>query len=610
MSDRLSAEVADHVLVRVDPAVSSSEPNMSHNSPLQSEIKSLTDRVKSWIDVDPDPHTRDEASKLLTQAQETDDFTILRERFQGRLKFGTAGLRGQIGAGPQRMSSALIRQVTLGLARHLHTQSLPERPLVVIGYDGRHLSDIFAQESAAVLVAQGFQVALATTLCPTPILAFAVTYCHAVAGIMVTASHNPPRDNGFKVYWGNGAQIIPPQDVEISAAIDSVALGDIKDAHILSRPGGSLSALDIDFESDLGRTYWETQVGHLLPRATSNLQPKPLRIVYTAMHGVGAEWFIAMMTQRPDIELIPVAEQCDPDPDFPTVSFPNPEEPGALDLALALAEREQADLILAHDPDADRLAVVARDSSGQMRPFTGDQTGALVAQELFSQLDTSERDLVATTIVSSSLLAEMARAHGVGYAETLTGFKWIANRAIGHERKGGRFLFGYEEAIGYSLFGTVRDKDGLSAGLFVAEMAWRAHCAQRTLWDVLDDVYREHGRYVSSLESRVRQGSAGAAEIKRWMQNLREQPPRSIGGSDVVEVTDFLDQPTPLTGNVLRYRLSDGSRVIVRPSGTEPKIKMYFEARISSQGTSAEQQIAGARRLDELTASLNDLLDS
>jgi phosphomannomutase len=508
------------------------------------------------------------------------------------------------------MSSALIRQVTLGLARHLHTEPLSAQPLVVIGYDGRRLSDVFAQESAAVLVARGFQVALATTLCPTPILAFAVKHLKAVAGIMVTASHNPPRDNGFKVYWGNGAQIIPPQDREISDAIDAVELTEIKTAHEVQRDGGVLTHLDVGFSGELGRAYWHAQLEHLLPRPKPLDHPRPLRIVYTAMHGVGAEWFIAMMRQRDDLELIPVVEQRDPDPEFPTVSFPNPEEPGALDLALALADRERADLILAHDPDADRLAVVARDVSGQMRPFTGDQTGALIAQELLTQLDVTDRDMVATTIVSSSLLAEMARAHKIQYAETLTGFKWIANRALAHEQSGGRFLFGYEEAIGYSLFGLVRDKDGLSAGRLVAEIAWRAHCAGETLWDVLHGVYQEYGLYVSSLESRVRQGSAGAAEIRGWMRRLRSNPPSELGGISVTEVTDFSDQPAPLTGNVLRYRLADGSRVIVRPSGTEPKIKMYFEARISTEGSIDEQQRAGEARLDKLTTSLNVLLDA
>jgi len=412
------------------------------------------------------------------------------------------------------------------------------------------------------------------------------------------------------VYWGNGAQIIPPQDVEISAKIDAVTLDEIKTANEIAHAGGSLTQLDVGFSGELGQAYWVAQEQHIFPRPPSSPRPKPLRIIYTAMHGVGAAWFMAIMEQRPDIEIIPVAEQRDPDPEFPTVSFPNPEEPGALDLALSLAEREHADIILAHDPDADRLAVVARDHNGEMRPFTGDQVGAMIAQEIFTQLELNPRDMVATTIVSSSLLAEMAHAHNVQYAETLTGFKWIANRALDHEQSGSRFLFGYEEAIGYSLFGIVCDKDGLSAGLLMAEMAWRAHCAGQTLWHVLYNVYQQYGLYMSSLESRVRQGSTGAAEIRGWMQSLRATPPEALGGVSVVEVTDFQDQPAPLTGNVLRYRLADGSRVIVRPSGTEPKIKMYFEARVSTEGSLDEQQRAGETRLSELTTSLTAILDS
>ena len=581
----------------------------------QDDHSDLIQRARAWINADPDQVTREEATRLLNHAIERGDYQALSDRFAGRLHFGTAGLRGEVGAGPQRMSRVLIYQVSMGLARYLNAQVTSEpaaRPLVVIGYDGRHMSDVFARDAARVLAAMGFEVQLASELCPTPILAYAVRHLGAVAGIMVTASHNPPRDNGFKVYWSNGAQIIPPQDIEISAAIDEVTLDEVAE---FTRGESDLSAVqdlwsvvDVGFDGEVGQAYWRAQKAHL--PEVSDVPQRPLRVVYTAMHGVGAKWFTALMQQRPHLELIPVPEQCDPDPDFPTVSFPNPEEPGALDFATALANRAEADIILAHDPDADRLAVVARDASGELKPFTGDQVGALIAQELFTQLEVGPRDLVATTIVSSSLLSEMARAHDVQCAETLTGFKWIANRALAHEREGGRFLFGYEEAIGYSLHGIVRDKDGLSAGLLLAEMAWRSHHAGRTLWDELNAVYERYGLYVSSLESRVRQGREGAEEIRGWMKLLRERPPRTLGGVEVVETTDFMSEPSPLTGNVLRYRLADGSRVIVRPSGTEPKIKMYFEARVMSDDPIAARAETGAARLSELTASLFSILDT
>ena len=565
----------------------------------------LVNYAQAWREIDPDSDTRSETTSLL-EASTAEQHQALRDRFTGRLNFGTAGLRGRMGAGPQRMSTLLIRWVTLGLGDYLLEQIGGGR--IVIGYDGRDRSDLFAREAAHRLTELGFDVELSEQLCPTPLLAFSVVYRKAIAGIMVTASHNPPLDNGFKVYWSNGAQIVPPQDQEISAAIDRVQLDRLRDPQP-THTQGQLSSLDTSFSGDLGQAYWSEVSRARLPSPPSS--PRRLRVVYTAMHGVGAEWFKAVISQHPEIELLPVKEQCDPDPRFPTVAFPNPEEPGALDLALALAEREQADLILAHDPDADRLAVVARDKQGVMRPFSGDQVGALIAHELFTRLDLTEQDMVATTIVSSSLLSEMARTNGLQCAETLTGFKWIANRAIEHQAGGGRFLFGYEEAIGYSMFGIVRDKDGVSAGLFVAEMALRALGEGRSLWAMMHEIYERYGLYLSSLVSRVREGTEGAAEIKAWMKGLRANPPQTIAGIKVTEAFDFADAPAPLTGNVLRYRLNDGSRVIVRPSGTEPKIKMYFEVCVDQQAHQADSPLQIARdRLSALESGLMSLLDS
>lgn len=564
--------------------------------------------AEEWRRVDSDPENIDEIDELLREAS-PDDHAHLRERFSGRLSFGTAGLRGKMGAGPQRMCMTLIRWVTLGLGSYIQSTLPQEAHVIVIGYDGRLHSKRFAEESAAQLVRLGFHVELCADLCPTPLLSFAVRHRAAVAGIMVTASHNPPEYNGFKVYWSNGAQIIPPQDVEISEAIDRIKLDQLENLDQEKSTEGSLSSLAIDFESELGQAYWSAVSSYQLPQSAP--PPRPLRIVYTAMHGVGTEWCQAVMAQRKDIELILVPEQCAPDPHFPTVAFPNPEEPGALDLAFALAEEHHADLILAHDPDADRLAVVARDREGALRAFTGDQVGALIAHELFTQLEVGSEDMVATTIVSSSLLERMAQENNVRYLETLTGFKWIVNRSIEHQEAGGRFLFGYEEAIGYSIFGIVRDKDGVSAGLFLADMALRAFTEGETLWTRMAEIYSRYGLFLSALKSRVREGSTGAQMIDQWMSDLRARPPSLIAGKEVTEITDFLKISPPMTSDVLRYRLSDGSRVIARPSGTEPKIKFYFEVCISDSTLSeTDAQVVGSARLTELETDFLAYLDS
>ena len=578
--------------------------------------QAILTRAEAWKSVDPNPKNQLEIAELIKQAQDSNDFTDLKHRFSGRLHFGTAGLRGAIGAGPHRMNQVLIRWVSLGLADYLNqvlNSAQNITPKVVIAYDARDQSDVFAQEAADCLSSQGFNVELSQGICPTPILAFAVCQRQAVAGIMVTASHNPPQDNGFKVYWGNGAQIIPPQDHEISTAIDQIAWSRLTalDSSISnSTHAGQITGIDLSPNGQLGQAY-QSQLKNHLDRSREQSSTR-LKVVYTPMHGVGGTWFEALCKSMEFVQFIPVQEQFEPDPRFSTVSFPNPEEPGALDLAKACANQESADLILAHDPDADRLAVVARDQNGLLKAFTGDQVGALVAHELFSTLELQSNDMVATTIVSSSLLSVMAKRLGVQYAETLTGFKWIANRALAHQKDEGRFLFGYEEAIGYSLFGLVNDKDGLSAGCFVLNMALRAKVAGLSLWDRLAEVYQQDGLYLSSLISRVRDGNQGKQEIAAWMKALRDHPLTIINGSEVIEFTDFSQAPSPLTGNVLRYQLADGSRIIVRPSGTEPKLKLYFEVCIALQTeqTLEEQQYKGQKLLDELGQNFLRQLDS
>ena len=533
---------------------------------LTPSLSDLIQKAYTWLEIDPDPNTRKQIQNWI----DTQDETSLVAAFGPRLHFGTAGLRGKIGPGPSQMNRALVRKVSYGLADYLSQKTGEDTPVMVIGYDGRHQSLEFAQETASVFLKQGYDVYLSSTVVPTPLLAFSVVHLNAIAGVMVTASHNPPQDNGFKVYWGNGAQIIPPHDSGISRCIDRVSVDTLP--------------TDLNFE-----TLQKSDSFHWIPSRVEDQyfkailkprilpqSPENLKVVYTAMHGVGYSSFKKAMDLCGYTACIPVQEQIQPDPLFPTVSFPNPEEKGALDLALKEAEAQQADLILAHDPDADRLAVVARDQ-GQLKSFTGDQVGALIAYDLFNHLDLKSDDLVASTIVSSSLLSKMAKEVGIQYAETLTGFKWIANRCLSHQSENKRFLFGYEEAIGYSMHGIVYDKDGVSAALYLADMAARAKEEGQTLWDKLNEVYRKYGLYLSSLKSRVRAGREGALEIQKWMHQLRQNPPQKIAGLKVVHFLDYDRLDDLLKGNVLRFQLEDQSRVIARPSGTEPKIKFYFE---------------------------------
>lgn len=584
-----------------------SENQANTASPLTSSerLSSLRDSAQRWAASDPDPNTQRETLELLAR-EDREASHLLQERFGERLSFGTAGLRGPVSFGPNAMNCALVRRVSLALGLHLRAQhnGADTRQRVVIGFDARHGSTRFAEEAARALGGLGFEVHLATTVSPTPLLAHAVCDLKAVAGVMVTASHNPPQDNGFKVYWGNGAQIIPPHDKLISAQLDEVGDGSRYPRPSLDelRASGHIQ----DLSSAQGERYEQAL---LEARLGSPALARALKLTYTAMHGVGASWYERVMRAGGFEALSFVQAQREPDPDFPTVSFPNPEEPGALDLALACAEAEGAHLLLAHDPDADRLAVVARDKAGALRAFTGDQLGALIAHELFEVLPLkgeplNAQQLVATTIVSSSLLGVMAEANGVQSQETLTGFKWIANAALAHEAEGGRFLFGYEEAIGYSVGALVRDKDGVSAALFVADMAARALAEGKTLWDRLDEVYQRYGVFVSSQVNRVRPGTAGKEEISGWMRSLREAPPQELAGLEVTERTDFAELPAPMTGDVLRYRLAGGGRVIVRPSGTEPKIKVYLEAR----ATLTDEAEGGLSPLDEARARAHDQL--
>jgi phosphomannomutase len=542
----------------------------------------VSDRAlaEEWLEQDPDAETRAELRALL------DDPEALAARFGAKLEFGTAGLRGELGAGPNRMNRVTVMRAAAGLASVLTSREDLAASTgglsVVIGYDARHKSDVFAEDSAAVLAGAGITVHLMPRALPTPVLAYAVRHLGCAAGIMVTASHNPPRDNGYKIYWEDGAQIIPPLDEEISAAIDAVGRVD----ELLR--GADWRILD----EAIVEAYLRSLAR--LPLGTR----RDVTVAYTPLHGVGGEVLRRAFDwcgfPAPDV----VAEQFTPDPDFPTVSFPNPEEPGAMDLALALGK--DRDLVIANDPDADRCAVAA---GGRM--LTGDEAGGLLAEYVLSHTDGADR-LVATTIVSSSLLSKIAAAHGVRYAETLTGFKWIMKAGTDRDR----LVYGYEEALGYSVGGDdglpVHDKDGIGAALAVAAMAASAKAEGRTLLDLLEDQARRFGLHATAqLSVRVDDLSV----ITGAMTRLREAPPAELAGRAVTSVEDLAPGVGCLPpADVLRLRLSGGGRVIVRPSGTEPKLKCYLEVVVPVTGDADEARAAAAAELTALREAVAGIL--
>ncbi|MYT68738.1 phospho-sugar mutase [Streptomyces sp. SID8367] len=506
----------------------------------------MLDRAKAWLAEDPDPETRDELAALI----EAGDLTELADRFSGTLQFGTAGLRGELGAGPMRMNRAVVVRAAAGLAAYLKGKGQGDG-LVVIGYDARHKSADFARDTAAVMVGAGLRAAVLPRPLPTPVLAFAIRHLGAVAGVEVTASHNPPRDNGYKVYLGDGSQIVPPADAEIAAEIAAV-----KSLDDVARPESGWETLDDSvLDAYLARTDAVLAPG----------SPRTARAVYTAMHGVGKDTLLAAFARAGFPAPVLVPEQAEPDPDFPTVAFPNPEEPGAMDLSFATAGSlaEAPDLIIANDPDADRCAVAVRDGAA-WRMLRGDEVGALLAAHLVRRGATG---VLAESIVSSSLLGRIAEAASLPYAETLTGFKWIA-RVEG-------LRYGYEEALGYCVDPEgVRDKDGITAALLVTELASALKEQGRTLLDALDDLALAHGLHATDqLSVRVEDLSLIADAMRR----LRETPPAVLAGLAVTSAEDLSQGAgglPPTDG--LRYAL-DGARVIVRPSGTEPKLKCYLE---------------------------------
>ncbi len=526
--------------------------------------------------------------------------------FDGRIAFGTAGLRAAMGPGPQQMNRLVVRQTTAGLM-----DWLPAEPTVVIGYDARFNSERFAHDVAAVVLDRGGRALLIDRPAPTPITALAVLDREADAGIVITASHNPAADNGYKLYLSDGIQLVPPADAEIAAAIDRVAATDPLPlgSEAIGRPAGA-----VDIAEEAIARHREVAREPLTGGA------RDVTVLYTAMHGVGGQHLLDCFGEAGFPEPIVVPEQFDPDPTFPTASFPNPEEPGALDLALAQAagsagSDRPVDIVLANDPDADRLAVAVPDRDGRWSRLTGDEVGALLADHVLRSAPASAvpgsaaagRAVVASSIVSSRFIDRLAAAAGADSIRTLTGFKWVARAIV--ERPDDRYLLGYEEALGYCVGSRVRDKDGVSAALVMAELMAGCKAEGIGLRDRLDQLAIDHGLYVTGQVT-VRLDALESEERDRIMASSVVLAPAEIAGVEVVDREDLsqgLHLP-PTAGVVLD--LADGSRVIVRPSGTEPKIKAYLEVVASEVAAGEIEAVRDAtnRRLADLAAAIEALL--
>ncbi|WP_299018010.1 phospho-sugar mutase [uncultured Photobacterium sp.] len=560
----------------------------------------MNTEITRWLARDLDPKTREELQQLIDSKAESE----LAERFSGRLEFGTAGLRGIVGAGPNRMNRLVIQETASGLGKYLLTteQDAAERG-VIIGFDGRPDSKRFAHEAASALTAQGIKVYMTTHEAPTPMVAFGVKHFEAAAGVVVTASHNPPEYNGFKVYWGNGAQIIPPHDSGIAAQIDIAACEEL---NLLELEQAKQQGLLIWLSEPFYDTYRQNVNKSKL--LSNHTKPEGISLAYTAMHGVGANMAEGLLADAGFTNVYSVAEQREPDGRFPTVNFPNPEEPGAMDMVIAEAKKHNATLACANDPDADRFAVAVRTDEGEYQMLTGDQVGVLLGHYLLTHAEPGQ-NLVGATIVSSTLLEKVANSVEANYYQTLTGFKWLTNVAMQRETDDSRFLFAYEEALGYTVGNVVWDKDGLSALVTFAQLTAELAANGKSIWDQLEAIYREHGLYQNAQKSIALQ--PGTPPIG---DTLRATPPETIAGRKVVVTDDLktskksyadgkveaIDLPA---SDVLIYHLDDESRVVVRPSGTEPKLKCYYEV---VEVMTHEETLDHARQRAQ--ASMEDLI--
>ena len=545
---------------------------------------SVIDEARAWIAQDPDPETRRELEVLIEQ----EDLGALAERFAGLLQFGTAGLRGLLGAGPTRMNRVTVARTTAGLCAWLK-QEVPDVTArgICVGRDARLQSDVFERDVIEVATGAGIPVWAFSDVVPTPVLAFAVLERQAAGGVMVTASHNPPGYNGYKVYWENAAQIIPPNDRGIADAIERAPAANAIPRLSVdeARANGLLR------EADESRAHYVERIaGEVAARDGLH----DVRVAYTALHGVAEETFRQVLGRAGFEDVQSVAAQATPDGRFPTVAFPNPEEPGAMDQVLALATRIEADLAIANDPDGDRVAVAVRSDDG-FELLSGNDIGILLADDLLGRGPTTDKRVVISTVVSSPMLGPVAAAHGARWEQTLTGHKWIQNRALELAKEGFTCVFGYEEALGYAPSPAVRDKDGISSALLLVDMSARLAAQGQTLLDARDRLRREHGFFADRQVSIRFEGADAQTQMQAAVDRLREQPPREIGGQRVLRMLDLDRQvqwtPTGVTSftelplnNVLMFELEGGHRAMLRPSGTEPKLKYYFYATAPDAG--------------------------
>ena len=544
----------------------------------------------------------DEAAKAELRAI-ADDPAEIEDRFYMELEFGTAGLRGVLGAGDNRMNVYNVRKATEGLARHLK-ESFPEGASVAIAYDSRHYSDVFARETACVLAGHGIKVYLYSTLHSVPQLSFTVLHLHCSAGVVITASHNPPKYNGYKVYWTTGGQAGPEEAEAITRCIRGVE--GFKTAYLPYEEGLHSGQIQL-IGQEVDEAYYAATMSLLQQPQLLKEKGKDLTLIYTPLHGSGYVPVTTVLDRIGMKNVFPVPEQVKPDGDFPTVKAPNPEDPNAFTLAFRLAEEKHADVILGTDPDSDRLGVAVRKNDGTWAVLTGNQIGSILLYSLLTAKKEAgilpSNGLVVRSLVSTPLADAICASFGVEIREVLTGFRFISEQIAQceatHEHT---FLFGFEESFGFLAGGFSRDKDAVCAAMLVAEGCTLFHQQGMTLYDVLQEIYQKYGYYKEKTVSYTLEGKAGIEKIKAAMASLQAQPPKAIGGKAVIRSLDYNHPET--TGlpksNVLRWTLEDGSWAIARPSGTEPKLKIYSGVQGATEAEAAQKLSALAEAMDEL----------
>lgn len=565
----------------------------------------ILNKAKEWTTAAYDETTRKLVSELIEN-----DHEGLYESFYQDLEFGTGGLRGIMGVGTNRINEYTISMASQGLANYIKEHAEESRWKIAIAHDSRNNSRLFAEVTARVFLENGFEVFLFQDLRPTPQLSFAVRYHGCIAGVVVTASHNPPEYNGYKVYWEDGAQVVSPQDQGIIAEVRKV-----------TSPAAVKIATHLNGVHMMGKEMDEAFVqASKSTLIRKDLDLSPLKMVFTSLHGTGGQLIPDALRSLGVNQLIEVLEQANPNGDFPTVASPNPEEESAMKMALDLADQEEAEMVLGTDPDADRIGIGVRNPDGEMILLNGNETGSLLVHYCLSALQAEgsmpENPYVAKTIVTTDLIANIAKAHNIPCYVTLTGFKYIAAVIRGQEGKG-NFIVGGEESYGYMRGEFVRDKDAITAALMIAEMATWAKQEHGSVYGYLQWIHEQYGHFREHLVSVKKEGSKGKAAIQAMMEAYRNTPPEALGGIEVAYMDDYSTSVRRFTdgrreaiiiekSNVIQFRLKDGSLVTARPSGTEPKIKFYFSVRADGKGSYVSQKSTAKSKIAALQKDLID----